>query len=327
MTGLIWPVWRQHRTAYCVLLALAAFAAAWALWEHHALVTGVHDWAAGCPDATCGEPSAASGPADSAQIIQNEAHTALRYLPVAVSALIGAPLFAQDMENGTHRLAWTQSTSRTRWAAAKLAVAALLTAVAALLITAPVTWWWYTIRHGRDGSGALGAAWRAHAPQSDWSFLPYTGPAGIAHLLLGLVTGAAVGLLLRRLLPAVAVSATVTLGVQYALDQVRPHLLTATVTRRPVNVSPASPVNSWHLGQGYARTDGSLTDYVDPCPPSGWAAQLRCEQAHHISGSYSRYLRPSQLLPLQWLETGICLAAAALLTALCLYGVRLIRTR
>jgi hypothetical protein len=45
-------------------------------------------------------------------------------LPVVLGVLVGAPLLAREFEQGTHRLAWTQSVTRGRWLAARLAVAA-----------------------------------------------------------------------------------------------------------------------------------------------------------------------------------------------------------
>lgn len=45
--------------------------------------------------------------------------------PVLVGVFWGAPLVAHELETGTFRLAWTQSISRTRWLATKLAVGVL----------------------------------------------------------------------------------------------------------------------------------------------------------------------------------------------------------
>ena len=45
---------------------------------------------------------------------------ALFFVPAVVSAFVGGPLFARDLERGTHRLVGTQGITRTRWAAAKL---------------------------------------------------------------------------------------------------------------------------------------------------------------------------------------------------------------
>ena len=50
-------------------------------------------------------------------------------LMLAVPALLGifwgAPLVARELETGTYRLAWTQSVTRTRWLAVKVALVGL----------------------------------------------------------------------------------------------------------------------------------------------------------------------------------------------------------
>src|SRR6185369_4964630 len=43
-------------------------------------------------------------------------------VPALIGAFWGAPLIAREFEAGTHRLVWTQSISRNRWLAGKLAV-------------------------------------------------------------------------------------------------------------------------------------------------------------------------------------------------------------
>ena len=61
-------------------------------------------------------------------------------IPGLIGVLLAAP-FILELENGTYRLAWTQSITRRRWIATKLGVAiagALLFATALILLT---TWW------------------------------------------------------------------------------------------------------------------------------------------------------------------------------------------
>src|SRR5665213_2663361 len=62
--------------------------------------------------------------------------TALVVVPALVGAFWGAPLIAREFENGTHRLAWTQSVTRARWLATKLGVVGLASvAVSGLLLS------------------------------------------------------------------------------------------------------------------------------------------------------------------------------------------------
>src|SRR5579859_6652911 len=42
-------------------------------------------------------------------------------LPILLGVLVGAPLVARELEQGTHRLLWLQSITRVRWLAVTLA--------------------------------------------------------------------------------------------------------------------------------------------------------------------------------------------------------------
>ncbi|EFG65801.1 ABC transporter permease subunit [Streptomyces sp. SPB074] len=321
--GALWLAWRQHRALSLTTLALAALAGAWALRQHHLLVTGVESYAARCgPDPYCGRPVP-----DAVDTVLHRAPPVLDTLPLVIAALLGAPLFAQDIERGTHRLAWTRSIGRAEWVVAKLLVASAVTTAAAPLITAPVSWWWYTLWRGRAAPGSPGVAWRQLAAGSDWPFFEYTGTVGIAHLLLALLTGATAGLLLRRLVPAIAAAAAAAWGLRTALRWLRPRLLPAEVCPAPTVDYPPLPPNTWHLGGGYLRTDGSATSHV-PCPqPYPGAPQSACLHAHGIRGPYTRDLRPSQFLPLHLTETAVCLVLAAVLALACALYVRHVAAR
>jgi hypothetical protein len=53
------------------------------------------------------------------------ANTILYVVPALIGIFWGAPLLARELETGTHRLAWNQSVTRTRWLATKLAIGAV----------------------------------------------------------------------------------------------------------------------------------------------------------------------------------------------------------
>jgi len=332
--GPAWLAWRSHRAAYRTVAVLVFLAAVWAVWQHHQLIAGVHRYAEACREAphSCSvsdSDSSAQPPPPVPGVVHtlfDHAPSVLRYLPLAVGALLGGPLFAQDVEAGRHRLAWTQSVGRREWVAAKLSVATLVTLVAAVVLTVPVTWWWYSSWRGHHSAGRTGYAWRSVTWWNDWSFFTYTGPVGVAHLLLALMIGAATGMLVRRTLPAVAVSAGLCEGVMFGLDRLRPHLVSPYIRRGTGMHYPDLIPDAWYLGGGWVRNDGTLTT-ADPCGRVPTTDYRACLSRHHITGLYSRDLRPSQFVPLQLIETGICLAAAVALAALCLWHVRRVSTR
>jgi hypothetical protein len=78
----------------------------------------------------------------------------LRVLVVVIPGIVGifwgAPLVARELESGTYRLAWTQSVTRTRWLAAKVAVAGTASIAASGLLSWLVTWWFTPIDNVSD---------------------------------------------------------------------------------------------------------------------------------------------------------------------------------
>ena len=75
----------------------------------------------------------------------------LAVAPAVIGIFWGAPLVARELETGTHRLAWNQSVTRSRWLATKLGFTVLATAVAVGILTLAITWWAHPI-DGATGS-------------------------------------------------------------------------------------------------------------------------------------------------------------------------------
>lgn len=62
--------------------------------------------------------------------------------PALLGIFWGAPLLAREFEAGTYRLAWTQSVTRSRWLTTKLATGAGAVATIAGILTLVITWWY-----------------------------------------------------------------------------------------------------------------------------------------------------------------------------------------
>lgn len=63
-------------------------------------------------------------------------------IPALLGVFWGAPLLARELETGTYRLAWTQSVTRSRWLTTKLAVNGAAVVTVAGLVTLTITWWY-----------------------------------------------------------------------------------------------------------------------------------------------------------------------------------------
>jgi ABC-2 family transporter len=154
---------------------------------------------------------------------------AVLFLPAIIGIFWGAPLVAREVEAGTHRLAWTQSVSRTRWLAVKLAVTGATAAVVTGAVSLALTWWAGTldraINAGQQLDGPLGAARISPA------LFDTRGIAPIGYALFALALGVAVGLVVRRVVPAMAITLVLFAAVQILTPMfVREHLGATTLT-------------------------------------------------------------------------------------------------
>ncbi|MEV4254675.1 ABC transporter permease subunit [Spirillospora sp. NPDC049652] len=149
----------------------------------------------------------------------------------------GAPLVARELEAGTHRLVWNQSVTRRRWLATKLSVTALAAMAATAAVSALLTW-------------AARPVDEASANRFDTILFGSRNLAPVGYALFAVTLGTVAGLLIRRTLPAIAVTMVAFIAVQFLIPNlVRPHLMppeTATMAM------PADAINR-------ARNLGSIT--------------------------------------------------------------------
>jgi hypothetical protein len=237
-----WLVWRQYRVQAAIAGGLlAAFAAV-------LIVTGVamgsqwHAALVACTaDHSCGSLSS------TLSFGYSFAHD-LTFLslvvPGVLGLLIGAPLVAGEVETGTGSFVWTQSITRGRWLLAKAGWLLLAAAVWGGCVAALVTWW----------SGPPNALYADafHANEFDMQ-----GIVPIGYAVFGVALGIAAGALLRRTLPAIAVTLAGFIGVRVLVAQVfRAHYQTAVTTYYSLtsNWQPAS--GSWVLGSGLVNKAG-----------------------------------------------------------------------
>jgi hypothetical protein len=147
------------------------------------------------------------------------ANLALMAVPAPAGAFWGAPLVARELETGTHRLVWSQSITRVRWLAVKLGLLTLLTLAATGAFSLLLTWAaspWDLIMRNRFG--ALEFASRNVAP--------------LGHAVFAFVTGVTIGLLVRRTVPAMAITLAIFAVVQTAVPfAVRPYLRSPVTER------------------------------------------------------------------------------------------------
>ena len=327
---MIWFTWRQFRTPAIVAAgALAVLAAA--LLVSGGSVADLHAGVAAC-QSDCADAIDAFLTRFHNSAAGTIYYTSLAILyaaPPLIGVFWGAPLVAREIEAGTHRLAWSQSVTRTRWLATKLALVGAATAAAAGVLSWAVTAW-----SSRVDSAA--------ADRITPLVFGARGVVPIAYALFAFALGATVGMLVRRTVPAMAA----TLGI-YAVAVgamplwLRTHLAPATHETPPLDMSrldalmisktgemviePDPIPAAWTISNRPITATGEVfTGPADPtrCGPSvpngscsDWVGTLGLRQD-------VVYHPDSQFWTLQLVEAGIFVALAAVLVAVSFYWLR-----
>jgi hypothetical protein len=314
---MIWLSWRQLRASaaalYGALAVVAVVVAITGLQLHRAFTaSGI----TGCTGDACESIiNAFLGRDLFLQTLLS--NVLLLLLPALTGVFWAAPLVARELETGTFRLAWTQSTTRTRWLTAKLAVVGLASLVAVAVLTALVTWWYGPIdevNSNQFSPAVFGARDLV--------------PVGYAAFAFAL--GVVAGVVTRRTLTAMAVTVVGYVGVRLSFAfWARPHLLAPLTVVQPLEDptgtpqllggGPGAAAGKWILSQTVTDPSGAATDTIriagdDPC-----MATRTCLRGYHVTTVYQP---AGRYWTFQWLETGIFVVAAVLLIAVSYWWLR-----
>ncbi|GAA3463864.1 ABC transporter permease subunit [Saccharothrix longispora] len=274
---------------------------------------------------------------------------ALHVFPAIIGAFWGAPLISREVENGTHRLVWNQGVTRTRWLLAKTGLTALAAVVATGLLSLLVTWWASPVDAIATENGP------AALPIEPMIF-GARGVVPVAYAVFAFTLGVAASALLRRTVPAMAVTLVLFTVFQVtALNLVRPELLPPEQQLRqfsphdttlylaggdaPLELLAPAPEHSWVLGQQTLDRAGNPTAvpawFLDclfpgglgnPTPPPAdhREKQEACYGRLAGEGYQQRVTHQpnSRFWSLQWAETALYLALAGLLTWFALHWTR-----
>jgi hypothetical protein len=247
---------------------------------------------------------------------------AVYVLPALVASYVGGPLFAVEFERGTHRLAWTQSVSRMRWAAVKLG-GLLLIALAAGIVLAPFG----------GGQRVL----RGDNP-SPFETFEIEGLALISYFGFGLAAGAFAGAWSRRILAGMLVGLLIFGGARVAIHNLRPMYQDAATVpfpgyqAFPFETFTGIPRDAWVLGvKGFdlegrpvpdERVTSLVQEYFRTPHVSTQASNDSTFLLEHGVIRRLAYQPADRFWTFQAIEAAIFTALAALFALLTLWRVR-----
>lgn len=345
---MIWLSWRQFRVNIVVVYAaLLAVAAALVITGphladiYHQDAEGFLDWVkAQRPD----------------RYIYVVGSVAGLVLPALIGAFWGAPMVARELEAGTHRLVWSQSVSRNRWLATKLGLGMLGAMAASGSLGLATTWWAHPIDKAVNAATPSDAGSMFQLPRLSPELFASRGIVPIGYVALAFALGVLGGAVIRRTVPAMAVTLAAYVVIQIVMPNfIRPSLVapvetTTTIapgsirgimgsgSRGPIEkLELASPhAGAWVLANDTVDAHGkkvaSYGSWVLQCmgKPQSDPTQVDTQEQQSCydrlaSEGYRQHLSyqpASRYWALQWRETSILLASAALVVGVCFWRVR-----
>jgi hypothetical protein len=316
-----WVTSRQHRLALISVPGLLGAVAVF-LW-----IAGLkihHDYAvlAAChPVTSVGCQALTSSFNGTDWTIGNTVDILVHLAPALIGAFAGAPMLARELETGTFRYAWTQGFGRERQTIARLVVLAVAITATAGAFSLVHTWFLQPFLAEGDLTVLSASAFDSR------------GIAFAAWTLAAFTIGALAGMLIRRVIPAMAV----TLGAYLGLDLLawlvlRPHYPLAVVTSNaglfngPSASSSPWTLSTWWTGPGGRPASQSVVNQVLALFPQNGAPRVTETPAQafaqHGITEWWRYIPASRFWPMQFIEGSWLVVLSALLIAATVWLVR-----
>jgi ABC-type transport system involved in multi-copper enzyme maturation permease subunit len=235
---MIWVSWRRQRTETLVTAGLLALLVALLVPTGIQMASAFdHDGIGACLGAQPGRACGSAISAFNARFDSLNSFIAwLTVVPGLIGVLLAAPLVL-ELEQRTHRLAWTQSVSRARWLAVKLGLAIVVALAASLAFTVLVTWWRAPIVRIEG--------------RMDQSVFDSAGTVVFGYTLFALGLAAAVGVVWRRAVASLIVGFVGYFAARVFVDTwLRQRLISPlTMTSHLLSNGPARLQHAWILNE------------------------------------------------------------------------------
>jgi|SRR5581483_1377095 len=301
-----WLVWRLHRKQFAFAVIALALLAAVIIptgihinnTYHHALTTcGLTD--------TCANLGNILFQGDGALF------DGMALLPVAVPFLLGlfwgVPLIAKEYEEGTNKLAWTQSVSRRRWLTVNIIWMLTAAAIFGAATSALCTWW------GRTPN-ALHLSRFTPVVFDGENLMP------IVYSVFAVALGALFGAWFKKVMLALAVTLGVLAFIQIGMSMgVRPHYQPLAIQRTSIENSRDPSGQVWILHDDTVNAHDQPVNLAEPTPECGAADRnsesktnsvVACLTAHGYQWK-TQYQPENRYWKFQMIEAGIYVVATA----------------
>jgi hypothetical protein len=262
--------------------------------------------------------------------VYNLANAIMYVVPALLGIFWGAPLLARELETGTHRLAWNQSVTRTRWLTAKLAIVGGAAAATAGLLSWAVTSWAHHIDQATGDRITPG-------------LFAARGIVPIGYAAFAFTLGVTLGMLIRRTVPAMAATLAIYSAAVISMQEwIRAHLVPASHATNPLDTTSLDTLNigagnqltvvasdnlpgAWVLSNQTITPTGQV--FTGPANPQYCGPDTAPQVCTDWVGSLGlrqdlTYHPANHFWSLQWTETGIFLAIAVLLAGFCFWWTR-----
>jgi ABC-type transport system involved in multi-copper enzyme maturation permease subunit len=335
---MIWLTWRQFRMQLIVTLAAVSALAIYLFFIGREIQDFYDTQIVGCTGEAC----------SNAQQLLEDTYldklfligAALLCLPAIIGIFWGAPLIARELETGTHRLVWNQSVTRTRWLAVKLGLIALFSLAVTGLFSLLLSW------AAQPVDKLVGSRFAAVTFDS-------RDLAPLGYAVFAFALGTTMGLLIRRTLPAMAVTLAIFIAVQIVMPTViRPHLMSPVTSAvaftsdimekkqvdgvgssgeggggdtAPIGIVGYTKPGAWILSSSFLpllKADGSDLTRADmrSCMTGEEAKPGTCLASKNVHFNLT-YHPAGRYWAFQWIETAIFLALALALAGLCFWRI------
>jgi hypothetical protein len=319
----IWLTWRQQRFEFLLACGALLGASLMLLWTGEQILMsfkllGIAPCLRGIGDATA--CSNAISDFTSNVTSQQPQLSWLVYLPILIGALLAAPI-ALEMEQGTYRLAWTQSVTRSRWAIVRLGAPILVGLGIGSLVATMSSW---SMEPVNRVQGAL-------RPGS----FDVQGVVPVAYLLLTFAVTVTVAVLLRRVLPALALGVGLVVVLHLAvMTWLRPKFISPISSIWLNGPAPFGP-RDWVIQGGTGSTSYVYVDLAgdhitlaqaqalcgqvtDAASKNSWSS---CLQARHL-GELIQYQPADRFWAFQAIETALIAGMALAFLAISVWWLR-----